>query len=131
MLKKERVVNPHTFKKMSMTVAGTTTMAKSTSSNGDSAYSSGDSEPRTSSTDVHSIAPKKIYELLQNPEVPLRQPGNCLNTDSLLRTADELLMQLLLSQAINDSKGFKALDLLDVEECKKVLNRFIFIFIQH
>ena len=61
-----------------------------------------------------------ILAMLQNPEVPLRQPGNCLNTDSLLRTADELLMQLLLSQAINDSKGFKALDLLDVEECKKV-----------
>ncbi|CAJ0638160.1 1138_t:CDS:2 [Entrophospora sp. SA101] len=58
-------------------------------------------------------------DILANSEAMLTTSNQRFTSMSFLDTTDEMLLQLLVSQAIIDSKGFDLLSLEEVEELKK------------
>lgn len=59
-------------------------------------------------------------DILASSEAMLTASNPRFTSMSFLDTTDEMLLQLLISQAIIDSKGFDLLSLEEVEELKKV-----------
>src|SRR5207237_907654 len=74
----------------------------------------------TSTTKVKLPTLAIANDKLATSEAILTTTTTKFSSMTLLDTTDEMLLQLLISQAIVDSKGFELLSLEEVEELKKV-----------